>query len=1110
MGGYSMKRKFLSILLTLAMALTLLPVSAMAEGENYDCKGGPDCHHKVAKINDDPRYDDVVAHFDTLEEAIRIGYMPPTPLTIKLLGDLTEDVVVPAGKDIYLDLNGHKLTNASGHTITVENGGELNISDSVGTGVVDNTSHGKAAIYNEGEVTLNGGTFERSAEKGTPDSANGNSWYTVKNFGTMEIISGVTIKNEGSFSSAIANGWYDVATAGKGSEPAHSADAVLTINGGNISGGKITVKNDDCGKLTINSGTFTQSESNLYCVYNANVAEITGGTINGNVGNIKSHTENNKGEFTITGGTFNTDVSAYVADGYILNNGTVEKLGETNAVAKVGENYYGTFIDALRAATAEDTVTLLKDAELDTRISIKKKITLDLAGHTIKNGSTVKAESGLFVVDNEGDFTINDSSAEKTGMINAAAHGDNLWAAVLIWPDAGHTAKLTVNGGTLKGYSYPITGNGTCTEEDCTTITINGGKLESVNGLAIYHPQNGKLTVNGGELIGQETAIEMRAGVLTINDGTFTATNKPTATQPNGSGTTTDGAAIAVCQHTTKLRTEVTINGGTFNGFSAFYEHNAQNNSTEDLAKVKLNITGGNFKTINGGTVAVYSADKTGFITGGLFSSESAEKYIAENHYVDASNNGDYPYTVKEGTKTDAPIIVKDATDVTVPDGAGLTDADKDAIKAKSNVDGVAEAIADNKAALIPADVDTTDAKKVEIEVTVKVNVTGADMTSENKTLTYDVSPVATVTVTKADGTTVTKNDVKVPNSMLNRQPITVKLPLPTVGGQLFTPKQILHKFTGGGYEYFINKDEGSKRGAGSFKIEDGCAVFTIYGFSTFELSGTVTYVEPSSGGGSSSSSRRYDVSAPSVKHGDVTVSPKTASKGDTVTITVKPDSGYELDTLTVKDASGSKIKVKDKGDGKFTFTMPASKVTVSAEFAEIEMLDFADVSTDAYYYEAVKWAAKKGITGGTGDGNFNPNGSCTRAHIVTFLWRAAGSPEPKSTVSFADVPADSYYAKAVAWAVENGITLGTGDGTFSPNATCTRAQSVTFLYRAQGTASTTVNGFTDVAADAFYADAVAWAVESGVTNGTSASTFSPNNGCTRAQIVTFLYRTMK
>ena len=312
-----------------------------------------------------------------------------------------------------------------------------------------------------------------------------------------------------------------------------------------------------------------------------------------------------------------------------------------------------------------------------------------------------------------------------------------------------------------------------------------------------------------------------------------------------------------------------------------------------------------------------------------------------------------------------------------------------------------------------------------------------------------------------------------------------------------------------GAYTYTVLAKSGLTSGV-YLTNPSGALASNYYVSSTANGVWTVSYSAPYSGGGSSSSSRRYDVSAPSVKHGDVTVSPKNASKGDTVTITVKPDSGYELDTLTVKDASGSKIKVKDKGDGKFTFTMPASKVTVSAEFAEIETLDFADVSTDAYYYEAVKWAAKKGITGGTGDGTFNPNGACTRAHIVTFLWRAAGSPEPKSTVSFADVPAGSYYAKAVAWAVENGITLGTGDGTFSPNATCTRAQSVTFLYRALGTAPTTVNGFTDVTADAFYADAVAWAVESGVTNGTSASTFSPNNGCTRAQIVTFLYRTMK
>ena len=309
-----------------------------------------------------------------------------------------------------------------------------------------------------------------------------------------------------------------------------------------------------------------------------------------------------------------------------------------------------------------------------------------------------------------------------------------------------------------------------------------------------------------------------------------------------------------------------------------------------------------------------------------------------------------------------------------------------------------------------------------------------------------------------------------------------------------------------GAYTYTVLAKSGLTSGV-YLTDPSGALASNYYVSSTANGVWTVSYSAPSSGGGSSSSSRRYDVSAPSVKHGDVTVSPKSASKGDTVTITVKPDSGYELDTLTVKDASGSKIKVKDKGDGKFTFTMPASKVTVSAEFAEIETLDFADVPTDAYYYEAVKWAAKKGITGGIGNGLFGPNQPCTRAQIVTFLWRAAGSPEPKTMSSFADVSMDAYYAKAVAWAVENGITTGTGDGKFSPDATCTRAQSVTFLFRAIGKLVDRKAEFSDVLADSYYANAVDWAVENGVTNGIGDGLFGPDNSCTRAQIVTFLYR---
>ena len=274
----------------------------------------------------------------------------------------------------------------------------------------------------------------------------------------------------------------------------------------------------------------------------------------------------------------------------------------------------------------------------------------------------------------------------------------------------------------------------------------------------------------------------------------------------------------------------------------------------------------------------------------------------------------------------------------------------------------------------------------------------------------------------------------------------------------------------------------------------------------------TVSVTRKSSGSSSSSSgsSGSYAVSAPSTKNGDVTVSPKNASKGDRVTVTVTPDKGYELDKLTVKDASGNKLKLTDKGNGKYTFTMPGSKVTVSAEFVEEQAASiFADVPADAYYAKAVEWAVKKGITNGKANGLFGSNDPCTRGQIVTFLWRAAGSPAPKGTAKVpADVLPGSYCYDAVAWALENGITNGLADGTFGVNNTCTRGQSVTFLYRAMGTAPTTVNGFTDVAAGDFYAEAVAWAVENGVTNGTSASTFSPNAGCTRAQIVTFLFRT--
>lgn len=248
------------------------------------------------------------------------------------------------------------------------------------------------------------------------------------------------------------------------------------------------------------------------------------------------------------------------------------------------------------------------------------------------------------------------------------------------------------------------------------------------------------------------------------------------------------------------------------------------------------------------------------------------------------------------------------------------------------------------------------------------------------------------------------------------------------------------------------------------------------------------------------SSSSTYPITVKDSKNGSASSSHKSASSGTTVTITVMPDKGYTLETLTVTDKNG-----------KYTFTMPASKVEINATFMDDNaMLNyFVDVKANDYFYDAVLWAAQNGITSGTDAVHFTPDGVCSRAQAVTFLWRAAGSPAPKSvSMPFTDVPKGSYYETAVLWAVENGITKGTSDTTFSPDATCSRAQIVTFLWRSQKSPAVgSLNPFTDVSANAYYTDAVLWAVEENITKGTTATTFSPDTDCSRAQIVTLLYR---
>lgn len=804
-------------------------------------------------------------------------------------------------------------------------------------------------------------------------------------------------------------------------------------------------------------------------------------------------------------------------DGIIQTNQPVVK-GDSSIekffVAKVGDTYYKTLADAVAAAKNDETVTLLKNAETTVELSFTNKaITLDLNGKTVSG--TFTDNFSVIEAGEDASLTVQDTSVAGTGKIASNKYGIS----------ARDGGALIVKSGTIESEYAPLSGNNTAGDMN---FTVNGGTLTAKHGPAIYMPGQVNLSITDGVLNG---GISLRMGQVSISGGTINAATDGLDSPAeyyhySGNAWLPDALYVFGGTYTSENTTygnslHLNITGGTFNCANgqgsavAIYDlgkvEQVMEITISDEAKLGTNSTARNaYDKLSLSDIGVTSP-KPGFgahsgqvsttITGGLFSSDPSA-YVPATHHVEDSGNGSYPFAVKEGAKSDATIIVTAATNAAVSDTIESGDKAKiEAVKDKANVEGMAAAIRDDKKAAIAKAADVTDEQlagknMIETEITVKVEAKAADLAKGK--LTFEASPVATV---KVNGT-ATGTTVPVTNDMLNGQPITVKLPLPAG----FTPKQIKHISSDGSVEYFLKT---AKRGAKLFTVDsDNCAVFTITKFSTFELSGTVTYVEPSYYSGSSSDPT-YSVTVDKTENGSVTVSPKSASKGDTVTVTVKPDSGYVLETLTVTDKNGNELKLTDKGNGKYTFTMPGSKVEVKATFMEDNSVlnFFYDVPNGAYFYEAVKWAVDKGITNGLSDTMFGPYESCTRAQIVTFLWRAAGSPEPKTASSFTDVPANAYYAKAVAWAVENGITNGMTETTFAPNATCTRGQSVTFLYRAlKGTASGSAN-FTDVKSDAFYADAINWAVANNVTNGTSNTTFSPNADCTRAEIVTFLYR---
>ena len=486
----------------------------------------------------------------------------------------------------------------------------------------------------------------------------------------------------------------------------------------------------------------------------------------------------------------------------------------------------------------------------------------------------------------------------------------------------------------------------------------------------------------------------------------------------------------------------------------------------------------------------------------------------------------------KLGGSSDAiHIIVKNGSKFTAPASGGLTRPAGDTGSYFMWLDSNGNSYAPG--ASVPADVTTLTVQWTAPTYTVTLNTNGGTINSGNVTeYTYGVG----ATLPTADDMTYTGHTFVgwYDNENLTGSPVTA------IGNTEMGNKEYWAKWEINQYTIIYDLAGGTVEGnpdtytikAGAFTLKNPTkSGYTFTGWSGTVLDGennmTVTIPTGSTGnrtytahwryngGGGSSSSPSYPVSVPDkTDHGSVTVSPKNASAGSTVTITVKPDSGYVLETISVTDKNGKELKLTDKGNGKYTFTMPASKVEIKVTFMEDNSVlnFFYDVPNDAYYYEAVKWAAENGITGGVGNSLFAPNQPCTRAQIVTFLWRAAGSPVVNYLMPFTDVDEGAYYAEAVRWAASTGIVTGLTETTFGTDSVCTRAQAAAMIYRcaqAQGKGFTGAwmfhLPFTDVPEWAY--ESVAWCYMNSVTTGVSETSFAPGNDCTRAQIVTFLWR---
>ena len=1149
-----MKRRLLSAFLAVMMVLTMAPVAFAADGvEPTDGTGSSEA-----------------APAKTPQQ--QIDGIKGTG-TVTLDQDYTEDITIQQGQNITLNLNGKKLTNKTGHTITVEQGATLTIN---GVGTVDNVTHAKSALVNYGEVVLNNGvTLERSSEKGTlsPYSDGGNSCYTILNDkGATMTINNATVKNSGGYSSAIRNG----------GDSECNDESHLTIKDGNFSGGLNAVKNDECGILTIDGGTF--SNTSQYVIMNWNKATITNGTFsvkdsadavlftaayhanravgelivnngtftgNGSQKMVENHYGSSyTGTASITGGTFSSDVSAYVAEGYVQNNGTVERLGETNAVAKIGNTYYKSLVDAYAAlprgegaAPSEPTtITLLKDSDGGGIGSDKTdnymNYVIDFNGHTYTVGAPAVGSTGTV---SQGIRVLKTSTAKFMNGTLKAANYNQLVQVVHTYGDVtfqDFTVDATEDQYAQIAYEVD---NGTLNIKGNSNILAYNGQT----GLYVaFWPRGG---YTGGTTVNVDTTGKITGKmVYEWDDKADTAEqqteNKAVLNIKNGNFDITNIQTLFTSSLPSNLKVpKIYISGGYFNVDPSAYCVTGKTGVASDKDGYKYKV----------GTVEVKDENEI---------KTDTQKGATQATLGDKIAAGDKTAATAVGTSV-TPTKLTDTTPITADDKAqALTELVKNK-KVTLNQDGT-----------IPQDTTVTVVKETYLDVTVTAYDTTSNTVSMNIAPKYNLIAVAktgadekTVPLKSAQDAKVGSTEVKVtlPDAFKGKKvyinhnnganlyvatadATTGKITFTTNGFSPFTfaltNPDVVAEVNGNAYKSLQDAANAAKDGdeitvvkndkldltfnttkSVEVKNDTGVAITVKFNGTNKDVAKdateTFSYTKPSSSssGGSSSGKTTYKVTTSAVNNGGVNASPSNAEKGATITITLSPDKGYKLDKLTVTDGSGKSVSTVKKSDTVYTFTMPASAVKVGVSYVKATETPsgtkFNDVSANDWFASAVDYVTGKGMMNGTADNTFSPKAHTTRGMVVTVLYRLENQPSTPAS-SFTDVPSGAYYANAVAWANANGIVSGYGSGKFGPNDKVTREQLAAILYRyAQYkkydvSGAKSLDGYTDAQSVSSYAvPALQWANAAGIVTGKSGSKLDPKGNATRAEVAAMLMR---